>query len=277
MLVIIIITMKIIHVICIVLVVCALAQPALALDVGVTPDSPFYPIKRILENLDLLLTFDEVSKVEKYLKYAKLRLIEAEKMAEEGKTEYVDDLLRDYQINLQSAVELIKSAKPSDASKITEMIVNASVEDLKILDLISQLLPNYTAIEVAKLNTVRQGEMAIVILKDISPDDAYRLSLSLTNKLLKIADEKVSKGENADYLIKESNRIMKESEEILQKTKKVGGLVNPEEIFEEIKSIIDEATNISIIENPEKRNVTTDIIEKGLKIYKKLGIQGVVQ
>lgn len=275
MLVIIIITMKITCIICITLVVCTLVQPASAFEVGITPDSPLYPIKRILENLDLLLTFDEVAKVEKLLKYAKLRLMEAEKMAEEGKTEYVGDLLRDYQMNLQNAVELMKSAKSSDSSKIAEMIVNASIDNLKILDSISRLLPNETAIHVAKLNTIRQDEMAVLILKDTSPDDAYRLSLRLTNELLKIANEKVGRGENVEYLIKESNRMMKESEEILKETK--SGTVNPEEIVEEIESIIDEATNISIMENPEKRNVTMDIIEKGLKIYKKLGIQSVVR
>ncbi len=253
-----------------------LIQPALAIDVGITPDSPLYPIKRLLENLDLLFTFDEVSKAEKMLKYAKLRIAEAEKMAEEGKNEYVGELLKDYNSYLQNAVELIKSAKPKDAPKIAELIVNESLINLKELDELSKVVKGDDA-ELAKMLTIKQDELAIEILKDIAPADAYKLTLSLTNGLLKIANEKTMKGENADLLLKESERLMKQSEEILKRAEKTRGIPNPEDIVEEIKEIIDEATNISIIKNPEERNVTVDIIEKGLKIYKKLGVESVIQ
>ena len=132
-------------------------------------------------------------------------------------------------------------------------------------------------IEIAEMRTIKQSELAIAILKDVAPADAYKLSLSLTNKLLKIANERASKGENAEFLLKESEKLMNQSEEILNNNvEKTGTITNSEDIVKEIESIIDEATNISIIKNRD-RNVTLDIIGKGLKIYEKLGIKGVFQ
>jgi len=253
-----------------------LIQPALAVDVGITPDSPLYPIKRLLEEIDLLLTFDEVAKAEKLLKYAELRLAEASKMAEEGKYRYINELLNDYTKDVQMAVDLIKSANPKDAPKIAELVVNESIKNIETLDEISKIVPNKN-IETAEMQTIKQSELAIAVLKAVAPAEAYKLSLSLTNDLLKLANEKASKGENAEFLLKESEKLMKRSEEILNKTKQTGVIPNSKDIVEEIRSIIDEATNISIIKNPENRNVTVDIIEKGLKIYEKLGVKSVVQ
>ncbi len=257
------------------LVLAILIQPVLAMDVGITPDSPLYPIKRLLEEIDLFFTFDNVAKAEKLLKYAGLRLAEAKKMAEEGKYRYVDELLKDYGNDIRRAVELIESAKPKDASKIAWLVVNESTTYIKALDELSKIVPN-KSIKIAEMQTIKQSELAIEILKDVDPAEAYKLSLSLTNRLLKIANERASKGENAEFLLKESEKLMNQSEEILNNVEKTGTITNSKDIVEEIKSIIDEATNISIIKNRD-RNVTLDIIEKGLKIYEKLGIKGVFQ
>ncbi len=253
-----------------VLILLILIQPALAMDVGITPDSPLYPLKRLLEEIDLFFTFDKVAKAEKLLKYAELRLAEAKKMAEEGKYKYIDDLLNDYSNDVHTAVELIKSAKPKDASKIAWLVVNESSAYIKALDELSKIVQNKN-IETAEVQTIKQSELAIAILKDVAPADAYKLSLSLTKNLLRIADERANKGENAEFLLKESEKLMKQSEEMLNNE-----VPNSNDIVKDIRSIIDEATNISIIKNKD-RNLTLDIIEKGLKIYRKLGIKGVFQ
>ncbi len=248
-----------------VLITLLLTQPALATDVGITPDSPLYPLKRILEDLDILFTFDEVAKAEKLLKYAKLRIAEAEEMAEKGKTKYVSDLLRDYRKELGEAVDLMKSAKPKDVPKIAELIVNETLSDLEMLEKLS----NRDGLTMSsEIYTVKMGEEAIAVLRNYDPTKAYLLSLNMTRGLLKIADEKASRGEDAGFLLRESEKLMR------QPAGNMNGAFN---IVEEIKSIIDEATNVSLIRNPKNRNVSVDIIERGLKIYRRLGMNLTVQ
>ena len=217
--------------------------------VGVAPDSPLYPIKRLLEDLDLLLTFDDVSKAKKMLEYAKMRLMEADKMADEGKR--VDDLLRDYESYMKDVVDLMRSTDPENVPKIAKLIVNESLSDLKELESLSKKVRNVESVEIL---TIRQDELAIDILKEVSPSDAYELCLNLTKGLLKISKN--------GLLIEESDRLMKKSEEML----KIARNLNKKGIVEEIREIIDEATSLN-------NSNATDIIEKGLEIYKKLGLR----
>ena len=67
----------------------------------VTPDSWMYGFKRVFEKIDLLLTFDELKKAEKYIKYAELRLAEAREIAKKGKADVVEDLAKEYEENIK--------------------------------------------------------------------------------------------------------------------------------------------------------------------------------
>ena len=128
-----------------------------------TPDSPLYPIKRLLEDLDLLLTFDDVSKAKKLLEYAKMRLIEAEKMAEKG--EDVSGLLKDYESYIRRVVELMRTTDPKNVPKIAKMIVNESISNMKILDELSRSVGNIESVEEF---TIKQDELAVKMLNSSS-------------------------------------------------------------------------------------------------------------
>ncbi len=215
--------------------------------------APFdlYPIKKIIEELDILLTFDDVSKARKLLKYARERLEEAEIMSEKGKYGYVGELLKDYNDYIERVVNLIESGKDSEV--ITEMLVNETLQDIKIL-----LKMGY---ESEAIKTVKIDERAIKIIEKVNESKACKLNLKLIEGVLKVSNVRKP-------LLEECERIMNES---IKMSGKGGDLV------ETIKEIIDEATNLSLIEKPEERNVTTDIIEKGLEIYKKLGVGSFVR
>ncbi len=221
------------------LVVTLIFQPMIAL-------SDLYPIKKIIEELDILLTFDDVSKARKLLKYARERLEDAEIMLEKGKCGYIKDLLKDYNDYIERVVNLIESGKDSEV--IAEMLVNETLPDIKIL-----LKMGY---EDEALKTIRMDERAIKIIEKVNESKACKLNLELTKGILEVSNGRKS-------LLEECDRLMKESIKMGSKSK---------DLVETIKEIIDEATNISLIEKPEDRNVTTDIIEKGLEIYKKLGV-----
>ncbi len=217
-------------------------QPILA---NVMPDSPLYPLKRLIENLNLMLTFDEVGRAKKLVEYAKLRLVEAEYVARKGKDP--SDLIGDYEEDMSSAVGLMDSAKPEDMARITEIIVNASIENYRIIA--NSNLPNK---DYLGKSTLLKGELAIRKLAKIDPNSAYRISLEYVKNLLKNGD-KIS--------IEESDRVLKVSVSL---SKYVGSIRRSGNIVELVKSIVNEATNLS---NAKKENLTTDILRKGLSIY----------
>ncbi len=248
--------MKIIALICATLLVLMIVQPIIVNNVGITPDSPLYIIKRIFENLDIMLTFNDVSKAEKYLKYAKMRLMEAVVMARKGKYEYINGLMRDYLADLYGAVELVKLTNPSDSERIAGMIVNKTAVYLDILNYLSKIVPDNSSVRLAEINTVRFAEMAV----RNAQSGKTLLELSLTRILLGVASERIKSGEKAGYLIRESDKIFRS----------VNIKKAPVYIVEQVKRIIDEATNITIVQR--NRNLTQSIIQRGIEIYRRLGI-----
>jgi len=112
----------------------AIILTALLLLGAITPDSPLYPIKKLIERLDIMLTFDDVAKVKKILEYAKEKLEMARRMEREGKMKCVEELLGEYEEYLKEAYEVMRSAKPKDARKISELIVKESLSNLKELE-----------------------------------------------------------------------------------------------------------------------------------------------
>jgi len=254
--------MKVIAVVCAALILVLAAQPLLAYNVGITPDSPLYLLKRLLENLDIMLTFNDVSKAEKYLNYAKMRLMEAIVMAEKGKYSYVNELLRDYVTDLHEVAVLVKMTNPSDSEKIASMVVNETAVYLSMLDNLSKIVPENSSVRLAEINTIRQAELAV---RNAQSGKVF-LELSLTKVMIELAGERIRKGERASFLIEESDKILKDVE------RRSSGRA-PVYIVEEVKRIVDEATNISIV----KRNITHSIIERGIEIYRKLGVNPVIR
>ncbi len=237
--------MKLVKFMAVPITIMLLTQPIIA------PDSPLYPLKKIIEELDILLTFDDVSKASKLLKYARERLEDAEIMVRKGKYDYVKGLLKDYNDYIERVMSLIESGKNSE--KIAGMLINETLSDIKIL-----LKLGY---EDEALKTIKMDEKAVKIIKNENPSKACKLNLELVKGILEVSNGRKS-------LLEECDRMMKESLKIKSKSK---------DLFETIKEIIDEATNLSLIEKPEDRNVTTDIIEKGLEIYKKLGVDSFIR
>ena len=89
------------------------------------PDSPFYGFKTFFEDIDLYFTADPVAKAEKQLAIAETRLAEAVIVAEQGKGEYVPQLVVEYNDNLASAGATIDSI-PVDSIYKAELMSHAA-------------------------------------------------------------------------------------------------------------------------------------------------------
>jgi hypothetical protein len=61
-------------------------------DIGLTPDSPFYFLKLLVEKIELLLTFSSEAKAEKLAEFAERRLAELTALPEEKQVRYAERL-----------------------------------------------------------------------------------------------------------------------------------------------------------------------------------------
>lgn len=91
-------------------------------EAGILPTSPLYPVKRIAERVDLLLTFDDDAKVKKQLAFASTRLDEAAALLAQGPGSDVSAPLAEYR------TALLQVATSSGASELTKVLVQQEME-----------------------------------------------------------------------------------------------------------------------------------------------------
>jgi len=75
-------------------------QERRAARAGILPTSPLYPVKRIAEKVDVLLTLGEEARTQKLLEHANVRLDEAAALLAEGEVEAMRIPLEDYRDSL---------------------------------------------------------------------------------------------------------------------------------------------------------------------------------
>ncbi|MBI4019314.1 MAG: hypothetical protein HY364_03595 [Candidatus Aenigmarchaeota archaeon] len=70
-------------------------------EAGILSDNVFYPAKRLLEDLRLLVTFDEEKRMYLHLEFAERRLLEAKALAERNQTAEAVAALNDYKKSIE--------------------------------------------------------------------------------------------------------------------------------------------------------------------------------
>ncbi|RLI82847.1 hypothetical protein DRP07_04430, partial [Archaeoglobales archaeon] len=193
-------------------------------DPGITPDSWMYGIKRAFESITLILTFDEVAKVEKRLQYAELRLIEAKVMAEKGKPEYVEKLLEDYQKELEEVSKVIPSAK--DKEKLSELVALATSRHLEVLDKVTEVVPEEAKekVSLAKEMSIRGNQEALRALASLNPEKAAEIAMKVAEKRLNRVMHSAEKGdvEGVNRAVDEYKRYASFGEEIASIAQQAG-------------------------------------------------------
>jgi len=193
-------------------------------DPGITPDSWMYGIKRAFESITLILTFDEVAKVEKRLQYAELRLTEAKVMAEKGKPEYMEKLLEDYQKELEEVSKVIPSAK--DKEKLSELVALATSRHLEVLDKVTEVVPEKAKekVSLAKEMSVRGNQEALRALAPLNPEKAAEIAMKVAEKRLNRVMHSAEKGdvEGVNRAVDEYKRYASFGEEIASIVQQAG-------------------------------------------------------
>ena len=102
---------------------------------GLTPDQFFYPLERLIESVQVSLTFSGDGKAELLIEFANERLAEAEIMTEANKQELVERVMEDYLQTINSANKNLEKAIESDedVESIIDQIITVEANADKVL------------------------------------------------------------------------------------------------------------------------------------------------
>ncbi|MFB5613701.1 MAG: DUF5667 domain-containing protein [Candidatus Nitrosomaritimum yanchengensis] len=153
---------------------------------GTTPDSFVYGFKKAFEGLDLAFTFNQNDKVAKHLKFAELRLSEANAMVQKGMPEQVDDLTKDYEKQVSDAKKIADSAsKAADKASLTEDIVSASSKHVEVLTELKDTLPEQAQLRIQVIIDNSKKDIGIA-MKELSN---YADAMEKSEEMKKTAED----------------------------------------------------------------------------------------
>ena len=149
-----------------------LAQETELPDPGLTPDSPFYFLETIAEEIVTFFTFGDLKKAERYAALAAERLAEAKAVVEKGKPELAEKTLKRYERQLNKSIARAEKAmtKGQSAEKVMEVVARvgkATSKHLEVLAEVYEKVPEQakSAIENAMKVSVKGHKKAVEALK----------------------------------------------------------------------------------------------------------------
>jgi len=212
-------------------------------EAGMTPDSALYIFDKAFERMSLAFTFNKAKKAEKHLRYAEERLAETGEMIKKEKPEFVDELIEDYEEDLEKGNEISKIAQQigEDITKVSELVVVATSMHIDVLNEVWEKVPEQAkpAIQSAIISSKRGNEEALNALKEIKPEKAAEIHFEIAERKLNRAREKADEGEveEVEELIDEYEKEINKSSEVAEIAKGLGrDTTNVEEVIAEATS-----------------------------------------
>ncbi len=136
---------------------------------GLLPDSPFYFLETIAEEIVTFFTFGDLKKAERYATLAAERLAEVQAVVEKGKPEFVEKTLERYRMQLQNSIARAEKAqtKGQSTEQVMAKVGRATSKHLEVLAEIYEKVPEQAkpAIEEAMKASIRGHEKAVEALK----------------------------------------------------------------------------------------------------------------
>jgi hypothetical protein len=182
----------------------AVSQTTFKEEAGITPDSIFYPVDKFLDEVKVILSFSDGSKVEALLDIATERLGESEVMIEEGKT-----------VEAQEALETYENAITEAGDKLEEIVTeNADSEDVKVGEQIADLGEQIT----------QQQEDSIKVLEGMNEQvsDEAKVVLSKVIEMQTAKKEAVKVMVEARHELNKAKKDYNEAKVSMKKAEKTG-------------------------------------------------------
>ena len=184
-------------------------------DPGTLPDSAFYGFKKFFEKADLFFTFDESAKVQKHLLFAEKRIAEAKAISEKGKPEFVDDLVEEYEKNLNESNRIVREL---NSTEVSEIVANATSKHLSVLDGVLEIVPEQAkeAIIMAKQASLKGQNTALSVLAKGDARRAADINKQTIKDRLAAAKQRAESGEDVEDLLEEYELALEVIDEIAQ-------------------------------------------------------------
>ena len=149
------------------------AQEADLPSPGLLPDSPFYFLEMIAEEIGTFFTFGDLKKAERYAVLAAERLAEVKAVVEKGKPEFAEKTLARYENQLNNSIALAKKAqtKGQSTEQIMTRVGKATPVHLEVLAEVYEKVPEKakpaigSVVESAMKVSLKGHEKAVEALK----------------------------------------------------------------------------------------------------------------
>jgi hypothetical protein len=227
-----------------------LAQEIELPDPGLTPDSPFYFLEIIAEEIGTFFTFGDLKKAERHAALAAERLAEAQVIAGKGKPELTEKTLARYEKQLEKSMARVEKAESKDKNteKVMEVairVAQATSKHLEVLAEVSEKVPEEakSAIENAMKASIKGHTKAVEILKAKNALGDVPESVSLPAQVPQEVRERIQERAQQELQIEEF-------------------LEEPAESFESVRN--------RCIEEGGPREMCEKIPLKGFKSFKEL-------
>ena len=110
---------------------------------GLLPNSSFYFLKSLSEDIGTFFTFGDVARAERFLNLSEKRLAEANALVAKGKTEIAEKAIGRYQEHLNSALTKAEEAKAKglDAEEVLAKVAEATLKHQAVLADVYERVP----------------------------------------------------------------------------------------------------------------------------------------
>ena len=168
-------------------------------DVSVTPDSPLWGVKRAIERIDLALTLNKAAKSEKGLKYARIRLLEVQKMLKKGdfkNAARAEEAHGKLLVNVRKNIDKAKGTEKAEKVKELEdklskniAVLEAVKAKLEAKGVPTQGIENALAIAKAKQECRQQIEEALKS-GPVNDDNIKQIKEECRDKLTELVEQR---------------------------------------------------------------------------------------
>jgi len=226
-------------------------------EAGTTPDSILYPFEKLIESVQLALTFSADGKAELLISFANERLAEAQIMTERNKQELVEKVMNTYIKTVQQANKNIENAAQDDKDVV------AILEDVKIVEETAEkilikatgIIPQEYA-ESLKLAIENEVKKTLAV----SAFTAAKMVFAEAREKVNVAREELATAQKSgdEAVIKAAEDKLTAAEQYKEQMEKLKDEI--EAYKEEIKSVIKEQEKI--LEDDKDKDEKSDLIKE---------------
>jgi uncharacterized protein YeaO (DUF488 family) len=195
---------------------------------GITPDSWLYGLEKIWEKIQLFFTFDSEGKAKLHLQFASERLAEANEMIRKGKPEFVQDLMKEHEKEINETEKEIENLKTlgRNITTLIEHVSNVTYKHILILEEVLEKVPEQAKPAIAKaINVSLKGhETAIARLSENLPERAAELRMRFAESRLEKAKTKAleEKIKETEEFVKDYEKEINETTNLVEKAEGLG-------------------------------------------------------